>query len=160
MVRFGMIKLLQIFLIFIILISSGCLNSAITGSDNQEEGKPVQLKTETTNVFTDDASIIKADLKKDLLLLTVRYGGGCKEHEFELYWDGLFMESNPLQVKLELSHNSNEDMCRALLTDELYFNLSIIKSRLVGLGQNIIVINIYEPGTSEIKYTFDYRFTL
>jgi hypothetical protein len=53
----------------------------------------------------------------------VRYGGGCGFAQFELFGDGMFMESNPVQANILLSFK-NEDSCKALLTAELEFDLS------------------------------------
>ncbi|UQA62659.1 hypothetical protein [Polyangium aurulentum] len=57
------------------------------------------------------------------LSMLVQYGGGCREHEFTLCWDGGFMESYPVQTRLVLHHDGNGDMCRALPTVELRFDL-------------------------------------
>lgn len=157
-----MINLIQISFIVLIIFNSGCIYTAITGSNSEQEGKPILIRTDNTNLFTDPASIIQAEIKRDILTMTVRYGGGCEDHEFELYWDGLFMESHPLQVRLSLSHNSNGDMCRALLTDELYFDLSLIKTKhreFYRTGQGTVIINIFEPGkpdmrTKSVEYSF------
>lgn len=64
----------------------------------------------------------------DTLELTVNYGGGCKAHEFALYWDGSFLESAPPQVRLTLSHNANGDLCEALPSETLRFDLRSLSS--------------------------------
>lgn len=48
------------------------------------------------------------------LLLTVSYGGGCGQHEFELKI-GMCFETMPVKCGAELLHRTN-DNCEALLT--------------------------------------------
>jgi regulator of sigma D len=40
------------------------------------------------------------------------------------------MESNPAQVTVRLSHNSNGDMCEALISKNVSFDLSTLKKYL------------------------------
>jgi hypothetical protein len=61
------------------------------------------------------------------LALTVQYGGGCREHDFTLCWDGAFMESLPLQARLVLHPDDNDDLCLALPTEELAFDLKVLE---------------------------------
>jgi hypothetical protein len=74
----------------------------------------------------DFITIEAAGLKGDKLIIDVIYGGGCREHTFQLNWDGSFLKSNPAQAVLELSHNANGDPCRMLLRERLQFDLSVI----------------------------------
>jgi len=67
------------------------------------------------------------EIKDDKLNIRVSYGGGCKEHSFQLNWDGIIMESFPPQVRFDLSHDNHGDTCMALLSDTLVFDLSAIK---------------------------------
>lgn len=77
-------------------------------------------------VGKDFVAIEAAGLKGDKLILDVRYAGGCLNHSFQLNWDGKFLKSNPAQVVLELSHNANGDSCKALVSQRLQFDLSVI----------------------------------
>jgi hypothetical protein len=72
----------------------------------------------------DAYSIQEARVDEDgRLSMLVQYGGGCREHEFTLCWDGKFLESFPVQTWLVLHHDGNGDMCRALPTETLVFDL-------------------------------------
>lgn len=82
---------------------------------------PADLPMDAYNIH--QASIDEAGR----LTLVVQYGGGCREHEFTLCWDGHFMESFPLQVRLVLHHDGNGDMCRALPTETLTFDLKALE---------------------------------
>ncbi len=81
---------------------------------------------ETNPVGKDEVEIEAAALKKDKLLVNVSYSGGCKKHELQLNWDGLFLKSDPPQVILGLSHNANGEFCRMLKSEQLQFDLSPI----------------------------------
>ena len=59
--------------------------------------------------------------------VTVQYGGGCARHEFRVVASHVFMESHPVQSAIAIRHNANGDMCRALLTRDLRFDLSALR---------------------------------
>lgn len=154
-----------IFLISIISITwlSGCIVSNSSDSnDDSGWAKKINIKTDNSELYFDPAIVVDAAIAKDVLHIITRYGGGCKEHDFELYWNGLFMESNPVQVNLQLSHHSNNDMCRALITENLYFDLALLKTRYSSgyqTSQGEIIIHIYEPDTTDTRrHTIHYTF--
>ena len=67
-------------------------------------------------------------IEGDTLTVSVSFSGGCKEHEFTLVTDGVFLESDPVQIgDCRLAHNANDDPCEAYPTEEHQFDLSIIK---------------------------------
>jgi hypothetical protein len=80
----------------------------------------------------------------DKLIIDVRYGGGCGRHTFQLAWDGAVLKSDPPQVSLVLSHDANGDMCRALLSERLQFDLSTI---LDNPNDYVLLVT---SGTSEV----------
>lgn len=63
----------------------------------------------------------------DTLHVTVQYGGGCTRHVFTLLASQVFMESHPVQSAIAIHHNSNEDRCDALITQELNFDLTRLR---------------------------------
>jgi hypothetical protein len=65
-------------------------------------------------------------LRMNILLLNVSYGGGCEEHEFALIGTS-FMESNPVQVNVLLSHEDHDDPCDMWITQSMVFNLLPLK---------------------------------
>jgi len=79
---------------------------------------------EIKNLKNDHYGITNAFLWEDTLHISVTYGGGCKEHLFRLVWDGNLSKSNPPQITLHLLHDAQDDHCRALLQQELQFDLS------------------------------------
>jgi hypothetical protein len=70
-------------------------------------------------------NILNMQLNKEILTLEINYGGGCKEHQFNLYTKGDVENSN---LQLFLVDIQNEDFCKMLITDTLKFNLSNLKS--------------------------------
>jgi hypothetical protein len=60
------------------------------------------------------------------LLVTLSYSGGCETHSWELCWDGSVAESYPMQVWLELGHDSGNDACEAYITETLRFDVTSI----------------------------------
>ena len=93
--------------------------------------------------FTAGSIIDSAAIEGGNLVLNVSYGGGCEEHEFELAWDGLVLESLPAQVSLQLYHNSNNDFCEAFLSETLVFDLS-------ELGAGPLIINLADADVERL----------
>jgi hypothetical protein len=140
----GIILFIIIILIFVSF--SGCTSSTqdIIIDDSLYQNTPRDQFT-----FND----IK--LIKNLLHLNVSYGGGCEEHIFKLISTS-FMESNPVQVNIVLSHEDNDDPCDMWITEEYIFNLlPLKKSWQQSYQQNsgIIIMNIEEWNQS-INYEF------
>jgi hypothetical protein len=77
---------------------------------------------------TDPFTMLSQRVSGDTLFLQVQYGGGCKDHVFTMNTQLMWMKSLPPQLNLWLEHESNDDMCRALLTKELTFDLKGVRS--------------------------------
>jgi len=60
------------------------------------------------------------------LYLKISFGGGCREHTVNLARINDDNDIGGITV-LELRHDSNGDMCEAILTNEYRFDLSILK---------------------------------
>lgn len=67
------------------------------------------------------------DIEEDTLHLTARFGGGCEDHEFSACWNGSFMESFPVQVRVEIIHDDKGDTCKAMVHEELQLDLSALR---------------------------------
>jgi len=80
-------------------------------------------------------------LAGDTLTLPIQYGGGCRVHRFGLLIDPAFRESHPVQVTARLAHDADGDLCRALLGQDLRFDLSPLRRRYQAA---------YGPGPGEI----------
>jgi hypothetical protein len=89
-----------------------------------------------------DIDSMRVDGKE--LTLSVHYGGGCKHHNFTLFMaPPMFAESNPVQAYLYLFHNANGDFCRALVHENLTFDLQPLLD-LYGREDETIILNIHD----------------
>lgn len=77
---------------------------------------------------TDDYVLNAATIVSDTLTLNVSYSGGCKRHDFTLVAAAEFMESDPVQLRVTLAHDANNDACEAYPTEDYLFNLGEIKT--------------------------------
>jgi hypothetical protein len=63
----------------------------------------------------------KLDSTAENLIVTLRHGGGCGEHNYKLVLSGC-AETMPVQCQATIKH-STADFCEAILTREATFNL-------------------------------------
>jgi hypothetical protein len=104
--------------------------------------KPIEISdiillTNKTNIVEfknyDDAEFYleSVSIEDDILKLNVSYNGGCKKHQFLLVEKKNFQRAkNIYEVRLQLIHNSNQDNCKKIVTEVLFFNLLPLKAKL------------------------------
>lgn len=105
----------------------------------------------------DAVSIDAAIVDGDALVLDVSYSGGCETHVFAACWDGLFLESLPVQVKLALSHDANDDVCDAYIHEQITLDLTPLAEAhesSYGPGSATIVINLDGWAGGSLQYEF------
>lgn len=87
-----------------------------------------RLKVEKVENFSTSAHnqimVQSASVSKGTLVIDVKYGGGCFEHDFSLEWDGLTLESDPPQYQLVLADKSPFDPCKAIVHRQLRFDIT------------------------------------
>ena len=112
---------------------------------------PVQISdTPPVEIQLDPFSLQGATIRENTLTIDLQHGGGCAEHEYELFMSpGGFLESFPVQANLYLRHNANGDVCRALIRKELTFDLTPIGD-LYGRPADPIILNVYDYLTEEL----------
>lgn len=105
-------------------------------------------------------------IEDDTLTLTVSYGGGCETHDFTLVTDGSFMESDPVQLAVTLTHDANDDPCEAYPTNRYVFDLASIKTlyqEAYRTDEGSMILHLWhlphprhsgEPGVLELVYNF------
>lgn len=100
-------------------------NESLVRSHNYpfNEVTPEDLKKLLKN--NDSFSITNAFIWEDVLTVDVTYSGGCKEHDFQLVWDGTVIKTLPPQIDLFIIHNNNQDPCKAMVSNELQFTLPL-----------------------------------
>jgi hypothetical protein len=112
---------------------------------------------------TDAVNIDTAYITNDSVSFNVDYGGGCKEHRFSLLAASYFLESFPVQVNILLSHDSNDDKCKALVTKTgIKFNLAPIKNeyrKSYGSGGSTMILNIFTGNKQDraVQLTYNFR---
>ncbi|CAD5273794.1 MULTISPECIES: hypothetical protein [unclassified Imperialibacter] len=117
----------NLLVLFFSLTVFSCQNEPVTPSSGFATSWEVNANAfiAATSQTTGDPFVIKkAVLNDSLLKVTVQYGGGCKKHDFKLVWDGTIDSSTiPAVANFALIHDGNNDMCEALPTEELTFDL-------------------------------------
>ena len=114
-------KLRLSLLLLIFAIASSCDDNPLPNGSNDST---IAFHIGQTNRTGDDLELIQVrKLDSNKLELEVVYGGGCKVHEFDFYWDGLIMESQPPQAAIIVVHDANRDGCEALIHEKPVFNL-------------------------------------
>lgn len=105
----------------------------------------------------DEYVLNSATITDDTLEINVSYGGGCEKHQFTLVSPGVFLESFPVQLRLSLAHNANNDSCEAWLTDDYHFDLSAIKTLYQTAYQQeagTIILLLEEGPNGQLVYKF------
>ena len=77
---------------------------------------------------SDPFTLLDASISGDILSLTVQYGGGCADHEFSLVGPLTIAEGDPTPIPIFLQHRANGDMCEALLTETITFDLTPLRN--------------------------------
>jgi hypothetical protein len=128
----------------------------IAPESSRESAEPKKIKeiivkedfsgTPTTDPFT----LVSQRTSGDSLILEVQYGGGCKEHDFDMFTNRLWMKSMPPQLNLFLEHENHDDHCRALLTETIVFDLKNCRYP----GGNTVMVIINGDREHMLRYTY------
>lgn len=92
-------------------------------------------------------NIDSTKINGDILSLFINYSGGCNEHSFELYSNGMYAKSLPPQLSICLRHTNNDDACRELISQELKFNITKLRYP----GKNTVILKLGDK--QRITYT-------
>jgi len=107
------------------LINEACPNAVVVDSDSYAS-------------FPNDAALITSvAIDGDCLLISVQYGGGCEDLEYNVVGQGAVMQSSPVQRDIRFSF-SDTDNCEALVTMELMFALFPTRAD----GENEVILNL------------------
>lgn len=148
------IPLVKGFIISALLFYS-CHKKQITQATNEKTGvnqaEIPEIKNAVVNAeadMTNTGAMYTVDSMKidnDVLSVFVNYSGGCKDHSFDLYSNGMYAKSLPPQLSLCLKHTNNGDACRKLIMKELKFNVSNLKYA----GKNTVILKL---GDKRVTY--------
>lgn len=85
-----------------------------------------------------DYSVKRWVIDGDRLTVDVQYGGGCRDHSWNMYFNGAILKSMPPQAILHLRHTVTDgpDPCRGMPMETLQFDLSSLKN--VASGELVV----------------------
>jgi hypothetical protein len=94
----------------------------------------------------DDVAIKSVEVQGNTLVVRVMHSGGCKEHTYELLWNGSFQGSaGGAQADVVLAHDAHGDQCEALLNRTASFDLTPLQQRWREQNKG-------EHGTIELRF--------
>jgi hypothetical protein len=126
----------------------------------------VAFDTPSSSWTRDPFQISDAVVAGHTLQIHLAYGGGCRTHDVQVVAWGGWMESNPVQVKLLISHNDFDDPCDAWITREVSVDLTPLRSAYresygtSGAGETTLVLLLEDPlmagplGARWLEYVF------
>jgi len=144
-------------LILILLAMASCKNN---GNGSSPSAKKMEKNTPVVKEILVDAArkpqkpdfqVLEMKADGDVLTVVVRYSGGCETHNFNAYFNGGWLKSNPPQALLELEHlDPNNDHCRALVKDTVRFDLRPLQYS----GSSEVVVKwMHDPGI-QVHYRY------
>ncbi|OJV25245.1 MAG: hypothetical protein BGO32_04740 [Bacteroidetes bacterium 37-13] len=95
-------------------------------------------KPENTEIGFQISSATLSGKKKNSLETKVKYGGGCRVHSFQLIKP---IQASKDTLQLYLVHESDNDMCRAFVMNEIKFNVSKLKLKK---NTKVIMLNNFQ----------------
>jgi len=109
-------------------------------------GQVLLINEWPTNSFpTDPAKITSVTLEDNILKINVTYQGDCQEHIFDVYAETAFLQSNPGQGLLYLSHDAHDDACTENVETLLSFDLTPLDKERNDPRERPLLLRIYEP---------------
>ena len=123
----------------------------------------IQLMAQIPDAAASDAfRLLEANVSGDLLEIEVEYGGGCREHLFEIIAAPTFLESWPVQANIYMTHESNDDLCRALVRKKLTFSLQPLKEAFQRLypKNDSLILNIHRFRSDGAETSLTVPFTI
>ena len=107
--------IIPLLIIFVITLPSCEKEEGVKISENVKYTVDSQryLDASKSN-FGDPFEIDNVLKEENMLYINVNYGGGCKEHSFEVIWASDFIKTNPPSIGIVLVHDANNDMCELI----------------------------------------------
>jgi len=117
---------MRILFIIILGVSLGCGSKQLATDTPISKNLAAKVPIVEMNFSkeTDAYTITDAEVDGKTLRISVSYSGGCDEHTFELFTDGLLMKSLPPKQRFFLKHFAHEDGCERVIEQDLAFDLS------------------------------------
>lgn len=94
-----------------------------------EEPMPIVLTPlPPGSIRQDPWKLLDIALAEGLMTLRVEFSGCTPFHDFTLFMSGGWMESNPVQARLVLGHDSHGEACLAVFARTLHFDLAPLRA--------------------------------
>lgn len=107
------------------------------------------------NLEMDVYFIEEITIQGDILNIIISYTGGCEKHYFKLVTSSNFTIVNQIcRSRLILSHDANGDMCKRIVEEHLYYDLSPLKKRYQKTYQSRSGILFLLIRTFTLEYVF------
>lgn len=117
--------------------------------DSSSPEVPIVISNDFTS--SDDYTINQIYLEGDQLIMEISYGGGCKEHEFELRTTPGFTKSLPPIRGIHLYHEDNGDRCEALATQTMKFDLNELSG---DYGYDEVIFDFHDADGEVTRLTY------
>ncbi len=124
------------------ILCNSCSTSKKTAQNKDKEEDICESMTFNTrpvnNISTDYYTIDSLFIIDNCLNIWASFSGGCSAFEFKLFYSNRVMESMPPKTSLLLQLTDN-DPCRAIVQQKLFFNLSFFDEYL---NKNGIILKL------------------
>lgn len=154
----GIMKLLVSISIIALLLSCGSTKEVeiVKEETVQEEIKPqrnIPVKATIGEFKESDHVVINAvRIVGNTLFLDVSYSGGCKEHRFEFIGSPVILKTLPPKRSVQLYHDSNEDVCRELVTNTIEIDLKELTYQPIAGSEIVLLLKGWDD---PITYIFE-----
>jgi len=92
----------------------------------------------------DQLTILSASIADDVLSVEFEFGGGCRDHDIGIIADRNWSYDEFPQINLWITHDSNGDVCRALMRESRHFQLTPLLSILADYS-GPVKLNLFAP---------------
>ena len=128
---------LTVLLVLISILTGSCQSDDEATINNSADA--IILSSPPT-AESDPFALESARAEGTIVTAVVRYGGGCKDHLFRVYWDGVATKSIPPQMVVNVYHDDQGDTCEAYLTDTVSFDAQQLLGDLWNLDEEAVLI--------------------
>lgn len=131
------------------------LLSILTGSCQSDDAVTIENRTDTIIASSPPAAesdpfvLGRVNQEETALTVVVRYSGGCKEHLFSVYWDGVATKSIPPQLVVNVYHDDRGDTCEAYLNNTISIDVEELLGDRWNLDEEAVLIIIRNADDGE-----------
>lgn len=146
--------------IFLVLMMQGCsmeknLITKENGSNelrNQQSENRIAAEIGENSVVSAPLTITSVSVSGNIMTIGISYNGGCKDHVFRVVGSSVLAKSLPPIRTFQIIHNSNEDKCEKIMTENLKVDISALAYKQEKGSEIYLTLNGWDE---KIKYVFD-----